>query len=102
MALSGAAEKLERAIADNHRLQKTIADLGMGIAKFETRLALIEAQPVPARAALRSPSKESDGREVQSVDSVDAAIKRLAGLPDDQRALALTKVSLANPMARSF
>jgi hypothetical protein len=102
VALTEAANKLERAVAENQRLHKTLSGLEQSLAKVEARLTIVEAQPAPARAALRAPPKAVDGREPPSVDGVEAAIKHLAALPDHERALALTKVSLANPVSRAF
>ncbi len=101
-ALSDAADKLERAVADNSRLHKTMSDLELTVSRLEKRLAIVEAQPAPARASLRAPPKESDGLSEAPGASLEAAIKRIAALPDEQRAIALTKVSLANPVARLF
>jgi len=102
LALTEAADKLERAASENQTLHKTLSDLERHLAKFEARLAIIEAQPAPARAALRAPPKAVDGREPLADGGVEGAIKQLAALPDSERALALTKISLANPISRAF
>ena len=102
LALTEAADKLERAVSENRTLHKTLSDLERHLAKFEARLAIIEAQPAPARAALRAPPKAVDGREPLADGGVEGAIKQLAALPDSERALALTKISLANPISRAF
>ncbi|MGO9743645.1 MAG: hypothetical protein ACLPN5_19435 [Roseiarcus sp.] len=103
LALSAAAEKLERAIDENSRLRKVMAEFEPRLGALESRLTKLEAQPQPARAALRSAPREADfGFEASRIDGVEAAIKQLAALPDEQRALALTKVSLANPLLRRF
>ncbi len=103
LALSAATEKLERAIDENSRLRKAISEFEPRLGALESRLTKLEAQPQPARAALRSAPREADyGFDGARIDSVEAAIKQLAALPDEQRALALTKVSLANPMVRRF
>jgi hypothetical protein len=101
-ALSRAAQKLERAVEENTRLRSTLADLEPVVAALEKRLAAIETQPQPARAALRALSRNSDFGVDESVGGVESAIKRLADLPERERALALVKVSLANPMTPRF
>jgi hypothetical protein len=101
-ALSQAAEKLERAAAENRQLQISVAEIERSFAALEKRLATLESQPAPARAIVRASPKETDGSHDGAIGSVEAAIKRLSTLPDEQRALALTKVSLANPIARPF
>ena len=65
------------------------------------RIAALEAQPLPAKAALRSISKAADGAGEAPV-SADDAVRRLASLPAHERALALTKLSLANPAPAPF
>lgn len=102
LALSQAADGLERAIEENVGLRKAVAELAPRLAALDTRLATLEAQPAAPRAFLRAPSRESDALGSTGVDSVETAIKQLAALPDEQRALALTKVSLANPIIRRF
>ena len=96
VALAEAAQKLERAADDNARLRKAFDDLSPALADLVKRVAAIEAQPVPAKAALRAVAKNADG-EAESPGAEDA-IRRLAALPPDARALALTKLSLANPL----
>ena len=59
-------------------------------------IAALEAQPLPAKAALRSVTKTADGGDGALV-SADDAVRHLASLPAHERALALTKLSLANP-----
>lgn len=103
LALSTAVDKLERATDENSRLRKAVAEFQPRVEMFEQRLAMLEAQPATARIALRSSPREADfGFETSRVDGVEAAIKHLAALPDEQRALALTKISLANPIVRRF
>jgi hypothetical protein len=101
-ALSRAAQKLERAVEENTRLRSTLADLEPVVAALEKRLAAIETQPQPARAALRVLSRNADFGVDESVGGLESAIKRLADLPERERALALVKVSLANPMTPRF
>jgi len=100
--LSEAADKLERAIEANQQMRKTVADLAPRLAALDKRLAALEALPVAPRAVLRAPPREDDARGAAVANDVDCAIKQLAGLPDEQRALALTKISLANPIVRRF
>jgi hypothetical protein len=103
LALSRAAEKLERAVDENGRLSKAVSDFAPKLEALEKRLTALEAQPAPPRAALRAASREADyGFDATRVDGVEAAIKQLAALPDEQRALAMTKISLANPQVRRF
>jgi hypothetical protein len=100
-ALTHAAVKLDRATAENARLRKALDDLTPALADMTKRIAALEAQPLPAKAALRSISKTADGAD-ETLVSADAAVKRLASLPAHERALALTKLSLANPAPPRF
>jgi hypothetical protein len=99
-ALAHAAHKLERAAAENEALRKTVAALAPDIEALRRRVAALEAQPLPAKAALRAVPKSADSSSEPS--GVDEAIKRLAALPAQERALALTKLSLANPVHPRF
>jgi hypothetical protein len=101
-ALSRAADQLERAVEENSRLRKSLADVEPGLAALAKRVAVLEAQPLPARAALRAMPRGADHGADEALGGVDAAIKRLADLPERERALALVKLSLANPMTRAF
>ncbi|MFZ1965269.1 MAG: hypothetical protein WAU78_17700, partial [Roseiarcus sp.] len=96
-ALAQAAHKLERAAAENEALRKTLAALAPDVETLRRRVGALEAQPLPARAALRAVPKSADAFG-EPGGGVDEAIKRLAALPAQERALALTKLSLANPM----
>jgi hypothetical protein len=100
-ALTYAALKLDRATAENARLRKALDDLAPDLMKIKKRIATLEAQPAPAKAALRSVTKTADGADVAVVNA-DDAIKRLASLPAHERAVALMKLSLANPTAPGF
>ena len=101
-ALSEAVRKLEKATAETFGLRNALEALSPAFADLTGRVAALEAQPLPARAALRPVSKSADlGRDSAS-DPVDEAIRRLADLPPHERALALTKLSLANPIAPRF
>jgi hypothetical protein len=101
-ALSQAAHQLERAVEENTRLRKRLADVEPAVAAMERRIAAIEAQPAPVRAALRALPRNADLGAEEPIGGVEAAIKRLADLPERERALALVKVSLANPMTPRF
>ncbi len=94
--LADAAIRLDRAEKEAVRLQKALETLSPALADLTKRVAALEAQPLPARAALRAVAKRADG-EAEPL-SADEAIHRLATLPPDARALALTKLSLANPL----
>jgi len=100
-ALTHAALKLDRATAENARLRKALDDLTPAFADMTKRVAALEAQPLPAKAALRAISKTADGAD-ETLVSADDAVKRLASLPAHERALALTKLSLANPAPPRF
>ena len=93
--------KLDRATAENARLRKALDDLTPALADMKKRIAALEAQPLPAKAALRSIAKSADGADERLV-SADDAVRRLASLPAHERALALTKLSLANPAPPRF
>jgi hypothetical protein len=95
-ALADAALRLERMGEENTRLLKALDDVSPALAELTKRVAGLEAQPLPPKAALRAVAKSADG-EAQAFGA-DEAIRRLAALPARERALALTKLSLANPM----
>ncbi len=101
-ALSQAAQKLEKAVDENSALRKSLADLSPAVADLTKRLAALEARPLPARAALRAVPKSADCLSEPGGGGVDDAIKRLAALSPQERALALTKLSLANPVSPRF
>ena len=98
-ALTHAALKLERAADENASLRKALDDLSPAVADLRKRIAALEAQPLPAKAALRAVAKTADGAD-DALVSADDAVRRLASLPAQERALALTKLSLAHPMPR--
>ena len=93
-ALAGAAAKLDRLVEESARLRKSFADASPALAELEKRIAALEAQPMPAKAALRALSKTADGAD----GDADDIVRRLAAMPAEARALALTKLSLANPL----
>ena len=95
-ALAEAMLKLERAGEENARLAKALGDVSPALAELTERVARLEAQPLPAKAALRAVAKSADGAAEEF--GADEAIRRLAALPAPERALALTKLSLANPV----
>ena len=98
-ALTHAALKLERAADENAGLRKALDDFSPALADLGKRIAALEAHPLPAKAALRAVAKTADGAD-DALVSADDAVRRLASLPAQERALALTKLSLANPMPR--
>ena len=98
-ALAQAADRLEHAVEENPRLRKTLNEIGPILAEVEKRLAALESRPLPARAALRAVPRALDFGAEEAPDGVDAAIRRLADLAPNERALALTKLSLANPVS---
>ncbi len=100
-ALAHAAHKLERASAENEALRKTFAALAPDVEALRRRVGALEAQPLPPKAALRAVPKSADSFG-EPGGGVDEAIKRLATLPAPERALALTKLSLANPIPPRF
>jgi hypothetical protein len=98
-ALTHAALKLERAADENAGLRKALDDFSPALADLGKRLAALEAHPLPAKAAVRAVAKTADGAD-DALVSADDAVRRLASLPAQDRALALTKLSLAHPMPR--
>jgi hypothetical protein len=100
-ALTHAAAKLDRATAENARLRKALDERAPALADLQKRIAALEAQPLPAKAVLRSIAKAADGTD-EGLVSADDAVRRLASLPAHERALALTKLSLANPAPPHF
>ncbi len=102
LAIASAADKLEKAIEENSRLREALGLVTPEIAALAKRVATLEAQPLPARAALRAASREWDGAGGPAFGGVDAAVKTLADLPQHERTMALMKVSLANPAQPKF
>ena len=102
LALASAADKLEKAVEENSRLRAALGLVAPQLAALTKRVAELEAQPQPARAALRAASREWDGVAQPLVGGVDAAIKALSDLPEKERTMALMKVSLANPSEARF
>jgi hypothetical protein len=100
-ALAHAARKLERATEENSGLRKALDEVTPALADLKKRIAILEAQPLPAKAALRAIAKTADGAD-EALVSADDAVRRLAALPAHERALALTKLSLANPVPPRF
>ncbi len=95
-SLAEAALKLERAAEENTRLRKALDAVSPMLADLAKRVAALEAQPLPAKAALRAVAKSVHG--AAEALGADDAVRRLAALPPEARALALTKLSLANPL----
>ncbi len=96
IALADVVTKLERSEDDNARLRKALDETRQTLADLAKRVAALEAQPLPAKAALRAVEKSADGHS--EALGADEAVRRLAALPPEARALALTKLSLANPL----
>ena len=102
-ALALAADKLERAVVENVALRQSVGALAPEVAALMARVAALEAQPQLARAALRATPKRADAAFAdEPAFGVDEAIKRLAELAPEARALALTKLSLAHPQPLRF
>jgi hypothetical protein len=102
LAVASAADKLERAIEENSRLRAALGLVTPQLEGLAKRVAELEAQPQPARAALRAAPREVDGLPQDRIGGVDAAIKTLSDLPEKERTMALMKVSLANPREMRF
>jgi len=102
LALASAADKLEKAVEENSRLRAALGLVTPELAALTKRIAVLEAQPTPARAALRAASREWDGASGPALGGVDAAVKTLTELPQHERTMALMKVSLANPTQPKF
>ena len=93
---------LAKALRETAALRTQLDEIAPSLAALSQRIAALEAQPMPAKAALRAVSKSADGLGAESATPVDEAIRRLAALPAAERAHALTKISLANPVAPRF
>ena len=100
-APSQAALKFERAAEDNALLRKGLDGLAPALADLAKRVTALEAQPLPPKAAVRSIGRSADGKAAAFADA-DDAVRALAALPSQQRALALTKLSLASPLPPHF
>ena len=77
--LAEAAIELERAEEENARLRKALDDVSPALADLAKRVAALEAQPLPAKAALRAVAKSADG--AAEAFGADEAVRRLAALP---------------------
>ena len=102
LAVASAADKLEKAIEENSRLRAALGLSAPQIDALAKRVAKLEEQPLPPRAALRAASREFDVSGEGQVGGVEAAIKTLSALPEAERTMALMKVSLANPTKPRF
>jgi hypothetical protein len=102
LAIASAAVKLQKAIDENSRLREALGLVTPELAALTKRIAVLEAQPLPPRAALRAASREWDGAAGPALGGVDAAVKTLSELPQHERTMALMKVSLANPTGPNF
>jgi len=92
-------EALAKALGEMAALRDQIAELGPTLTALAARVAALEKQPLPAKAAIRAVAKAHDDED-RAGGSVDDAVKRLAALPSEERAYALMKISLANPISR--
>jgi hypothetical protein len=90
---------LVKALGELAALRDQIAELP-DLKALAARIAALEAQPLPAKAAIRAVSKARDGAEGEAASPIDDAVKRLSALPAEERAHALMKISLANPISR--
>jgi hypothetical protein len=90
--------ELAKALAEASALRAHTLAVAPELAALRERVAALEAQPLPARAALRAVAKSGDGLG-GSAASVEDAVRRLAELDPDERAHALMKLSLASPRA---
>ena len=102
LAIASAADKLEKAIEENSRLRAALGLVTPQLEALAKRVAGLESQPQPARAALRAAAREWDGAAEPRVGGVEAAVKTLSDLPEKERTMALLKVSLANPTQPRF
>ena len=102
LAIASAADKLERTIEENSRLRAALGLVTPQLDDLAKRVAELEAQPRPARAALRAVPRELDASGEDRPGGIEAAIKTLSALPDKERTVALMKVSLANPREMRF
>ncbi|HTT84957.1 MAG TPA: hypothetical protein VMF67_15885 [Rhizomicrobium sp.] len=100
------AEKLAKLVADNHHAITTVLDrLASMMESQSARIAALEAQPQgggPVLRGARTISKSEDAGGAAGGaggDPVGAFRKHLDTLPPGERALALMKFSLANPLA---
>ena len=71
-ALTHATLKLERAADENAGLRKALDDLSPALVDLRKRIAALEAQPLPAKAALRAIAKTQDGADDVLVSADDA------------------------------
>jgi hypothetical protein len=94
-ALADAALRLENAAEQNAELRKVLDAVVPTLGALQKRVAALEEQPLPAKAALRAIAKTADGGE--AAIGADDAVRSLAALSPEERALALTKLSLTNP-----
>jgi len=96
--LTAPSPELAQALAEASGLRAHLHKLAPELASLNLRLATLEAQPAPARVALRAFAKSGDAIGAD-IGSVDDAIRRIADLAPDERAHALMKLSLASPRA---
>jgi hypothetical protein len=102
LAIASAADKLEKAVEENSRLRAALGQVTPELDALAKRVATLETQPLPPRAALRAVAREFDGAPETRIGALDTAIKTLSDLPEKERTLALMKISLANPVRAGF
>lgn len=94
-------ERIERgdAAAPNAAKRDPIEPLQQQIAALAKRLAVIEAQPLPGKGALKAVAvaKEQDAGTAPRGETLDSFVARLAGLTAEKRAHELTKLALRLP-----
>ena len=94
---------LVKALGETAALRKRLDAMAPDLAALSSRLAALEAQPLPAKAALRAVSKQADGMGADGPAPVRGGDKvSLAALSTHERAHALMKISLANPVGPRF
>jgi hypothetical protein len=86
---------LELAAQEGASVRKAPDDLTVALADMKKHIAALEAQPLLAKGAQRSVPKTVDS-------AADAAVKAAGPRAAQERALALTKLSLRQPGAACF
>jgi hypothetical protein len=90
--------EFDKALGETSALRSEVSALRPVVAALEARVAVLEARPAPAKATIRAVTKAGDVAGGEGGSSIQDAVKRLSALPSEERALALTKISLANPL----
>jgi len=91
--------RMDDLAVENAALKATLSGYGPKLDAVMAKLAAIEALPMPARASLRAVAKDADraadGPMRKSVEDFMASLEKMT---PDERALALTKLSLRMPL----